>query len=174
MLPKIWRFTNISGDHLTRTCDFIQNRKNETSGTTKLDYWTNSKICWSQKVHGKESKIIIEKYKGLFCEPDQRKRKGMSEERSKELLKCFISMINVLKCALEKRMCIDKKRRPKRTKQKWLLLVNLKEIHLEFLKIGQPIGFSKFFQLHPKWCITITVVSFFGVHSVCVCKYHQN
>ena len=33
------------------------------------------------------------------------------------------------------------------------------------------IGFSKFCELRPKWCITVNSS---GTHSVCVCTYHQN
>ena len=34
------------------------------------------------------------------------------------------------------------------------------------------IGFSKFCELRPKWCIPVGSAS--GAHSVSVCKYHQN
>ena len=56
-------------------------------------------------------------------------------------------------------------------KQKRLLLCNLKELHIEFLKSTHlQIGFSKFCQLRPKWCITVNSES--GIHSVC--EIHQN
>ena len=58
-------------------------------------------------------------------------------------------------------------------KQKRLLLCNLKELHCAY-KEKYPhhkIGLSKFCQLRPKWCIT---VSSSGSHSVCVCQIHQN
>ena len=58
------------------------------------------------------------------------------------------------------------------TSKKNLILVNLKELYFEFLKLGQPIGFSKFCQLRPKCCITVDSSS--GVHSVYVCEIHQN
>ena len=57
--------------------------------------------------------------------------------------------------------------------QKRLLLLNLKELHVEFTKkYGQVIGLSKFCELCPKWCIPVGGAS--GLHSVCVCEYHQN
>ena len=57
--------------------------------------------------------------------------------------------------------------------KKRLLLTNLKELYLEFLKQSQEkICFSKFCQLRPKWCITVN--SALGVHSVFVCEIHQN
>ena len=58
-------------------------------------------------------------------------------------------------------------------KQKQLLLVNLKELHLEYLQKfpNDKVGFSKFCDLRPKWCVPVTAA---GMHSVCVCEQHQN
>ena len=57
-------------------------------------------------------------------------------------------------------------------KQKRLLLVNLKELHLEYVKkYNDKVGFSKFAVLRPKWCVSVNSA---GMHSVCVCQYHQN
>ena len=56
--------------------------------------------------------------------------------------------------------------------QKKLLLVNLKELFLEYKKEnGAEVGFSKFCELRLKWCIT---VRFSGTHRICVCTIHQN
>ena len=58
-------------------------------------------------------------------------------------------------------------------KQKRLLLTNLKELYCAY-KEKYPlhkVGLSKFCQLRPKWCVT---VSSSGTHSVCVCQIHQN
>ena len=84
------------------------------------------------------------KNKGLFCEPDQRKRKDMSEELKRTVEMFYQHDKCSRMCSGKKEYVSIKKRRLKWTQQKRLLLVNLKEIHLEFLKIGQPIGFSKF------------------------------
>ena len=59
-------------------------------------------------------------------------------------------------------------------KQKRLILCNLHELYSAF-KVKHPnvkVGFSKFSELRPKWCVlagcsTVT-------HSVCVCSIHQN
>ena len=57
-------------------------------------------------------------------------------------------------------------------RQKRLLLTNLKETHIEFLRnSGRKIGFSKFCELRPPWCVTVDSS---GMHSVCVCQTHQN
>ena len=51
--------------------------------------------------------------------------------------------------------------------QKRLLLCNLKELYQSYKKFSQhKIGLSKFSELRPKWCVTI---SSSGTHSVCVC-----
>ena len=56
--------------------------------------------------------------------------------------------------------------------QKRLLLANLKELHIDFVKAtGIRIGFSTFCALRPKSCVT---VGSSGSHSVCVCEQHQN
>ena len=57
--------------------------------------------------------------------------------------------------------------------QKRLLLLNLKQLYLQF-KLnhkGIDIGFSKFCSLRPRWCLTVFVS---GMHSVCICQIHQN
>ena len=56
---------------------------------------------------------------------------------------------------------------------KRLLLCNLKELYVSF-KTEFPdisIGFSKFAELRPKWCISVGPK---GTHSACVCTIHQN
>nr|XP_047122478.1 uncharacterized protein LOC124805966 [Hydra vulgaris] len=57
---------------------------------------------------------------------------------------------------------------------KRLLLSNLKELFIEFkLEHHQPkIGFSKFSQLKPKWCIYYAGQK--GTYAVCICAKHQN
>ena len=53
-----------------------------------------------------------------------------------------------------------------------LLLINLKELYVDFVKATEDrIGFSKFCSLRPKWCVPVTRA---GMHSVCVCELHQN
>ena len=57
--------------------------------------------------------------------------------------------------------------------QKRLILSNLREVYHE-LKERFPdckVGFSKFAQLRPKYCV---LAGASGTHSVCVCTIHQN
>lgn len=58
-------------------------------------------------------------------------------------------------------------------KQKRLILCNLKELHCHFKKEhpNLKVGFSKFAQLRPKWCV---LAGPHGTHTVCVCSIHQN
>lgn len=58
-------------------------------------------------------------------------------------------------------------------RQKRLVLCNLREVYRHF-KIEHPeikVGFSKFAELRPKWCI---LAGSSGTHAVCVCTIHQN
>ena len=58
-------------------------------------------------------------------------------------------------------------------KQKRLILCNLHELYSAF-KEKNPnvkVGFSKFAELRPKWCV---LAGSTGTHSVCVCSIHQN
>ena len=58
-------------------------------------------------------------------------------------------------------------------KQKRLILSNLNELYANFKSkyVSTSIGFSKFCELQPKWCV---LAGSSGTHSVCVCTYHQN
>ena len=54
--------------------------------------------------------------------------------------------------------------------QKKLLFVNLKELFLEYKKEnGAEVGFSKFCELRPKWCITVRSS---GTHPY-LCMYYS-
>ena len=54
-------------------------------------------------------------------------------------------------------------------KQKRSILSNLNELCANFKSKYVSIGFSKFFELQPKWCV---LAGSSGTHSVCVCTYH--
>ena len=58
-------------------------------------------------------------------------------------------------------------------KQKQLILSNLNELYANFKSkyVSTSIGFSKFCELQPKWCV---LAGSSGTHSVCVCTYYQN
>lgn len=58
--------------------------------------------------------------------------------------------------------------------QRRLLIMNLKEMYVEFKKENPnvKIGFSTFASLKPLECLTSIDAN--GIHCVCVCTYHQN
>ena len=58
-------------------------------------------------------------------------------------------------------------------KQKRLILSNLNELYAKFKSkyVSTSIGFSKFCELSPKWCV---LAGLSGTDLVCVCTYHQN
>ena len=69
----------------------------------------------------------------------------------------------------QKRLCISKSEWRKSSNAR---VVNLRELCLVFREYtSEQIGFSKFCELRPKWCLP---VSSSGMHSVCVCELHQN
>ena len=76
-------------------------------------------------------------------------------------------------CAGKKEYLTVKVDGPKEKFQKHLLLLNIREVFLEFKKVNTDvqIGFSKFCELQPKYVVNVNSS---GMHKVCVCEYHQN
>ena len=92
-------------------------------------------------------------------------KKTISDELKQAAEHCYESDQYSRMCPGKKDFVFVKNDGVKQHKQKRLLLCNLKELHIEFLKsILLQIGFSKFFQLRPKWCITVNSGN--GIHSV--------
>ena len=136
--------------------------------------WTieqGTKYFGVKKCMVKKAKELL-KNKGLLCEPDQRTRKSISEELRRTLKMFYQNDEYSRMCPGKKEYLSTKIKGRKEHKQKWLLIVNLKELHLEFLKLEQPIGFPKFCQLCQKWSITVDSSS--GVHFVSVCEILEN
>ena len=75
----------------------------------------------------------------------------------------------------DERLCISVTKDSVKTKhqKRLLLLFNIKQLFLEFKKHYPTvkIGYSKFCEVRPK---RVKTVKHSGVHSVCVCQYHQN
>ena len=76
-------------------------------------------------------------------------------------------------CAGKKECFTVKVDRQKEKFQKHLLLLNIREVFLEFKKVNPDVqtGFSKFCELQPKYIVNVNSS---GMHKVCVCDYHQN
>ena len=57
--------------------------------------------------------------------------------------------------------------------QKHLILMNLKELHCQYLSqyLENPVSLSKFISLRPKYCVTVDAKD---TLQACVCAIHQN
>ena len=119
----------------------------------------------------KERKMKNEK--SILAEPNKMQGKKISED----MVECIIDFYQSDKYS---RCCPGKKEFVSVTingvkchKQKRLLFISLKELHKEFLNTkNHKIGFSKFCQLCPEWCLTVDSSS--GARTVYVCEIHQN
>lgn len=109
---------------------------------------------------------------GILALPKQTEGKKISDEvkqRIKEFYEDdeFSRMCPGMKDFVSVRIEGEKVKKNKR-----LLLSNLKEIFIAYReKHGPEVGFSKFCELRPKWCVPVTSS---GMHRVCVCMHHQN
>lgn len=111
---------------------------------------------------------------GIMAEPSKKEGRSISE-KVKNLVHEFYQSDEYSRMCPGKKQYVSIQVDGKRQHfQKRLLLLNIKELYLEFVKISLDvkIGFSKFCELRPKWCIPVGGAS--GLHSVCVCEYHQN
>ena len=111
--------------------------------------------------------------KGILALPEHKKG-NVLDEAIVQIVQDFYQNDDISRLMPGKRDCVSVKiEGEKRHIQKRLLLTNLKELYVEFKQKhpGVSIGFSKFCELRPKWCITVGAC---GTHSVCVCTIHQN
>ncbi len=149
------------------------------SSREKIQLMTLAPASWSrQKVSQyfgvseyivREARALVEE-RGIIALPDQKKGSTLSDEVIQSVLafyeddefsrmmpggKDYVSLGN------------------KVYKQKRLLLCNLDELYAAYKEKfpNHKVGRSKFIELRPKWCVT---VSSSGSHSVCVCTHHQN
>ena len=116
----------------------------------------------------------LKKTKGILADPTPKKGRSLPQD-TKEKVTAFYESNEFSRMCPGKKECvaIRDENGKKVYRQKQLLLVNLKELHVAFKEKHpqNPVGFSKFCQLRPKWCIPVTAA---GTHSVCVCQQHQN
>jgi hypothetical protein len=111
--------------------------------------------------------------KGILAIPEKKRGKELCETVA-QTVQDFYQDDEISRLMPGKRDCVSVKiGGQKQLIQKRLLLANLNEIYIEF-KQKYPevkIGFSKFCEIRPKWCLTVGAS---GTHSVCVCTIHQN
>ncbi|KAG1656070.1 ARL14 effector protein [Nymphon striatum] len=137
--------------------------------------WTKQKTMEIFEVtkHMVEQARKLKSEKGILAIPDYKKGKVLSETVM-QTVENFYQNDEISRLMPGKSDCVSVKiGGEKKHVQKRLLLANIKEIYGEY-KLKYPeirIGFSKFCELRPKWCITVGAS---GTHSVCVCTIHQN
>ena len=137
--------------------------------------WTISKTCneFAVSKHLVKKARKLKATKGILADPEQKKGNSISEDIKRKV-------VSVYESDEYSRLCPGKKEcvsvyidGVKIKKQKRLVLLRLKELYLEFKKLYPDIkvGFSKFCEFRPRWCVTVNSS---GMHYVCVCSYHQN
>ena len=166
---------------LDRLCELIKEKLIISNRTEKLKLLTLTPASWTiQKTveYFAVTKSMVEtshklkKSKGILGEPDKKSGKKITVELKTIIENFYQSDEYSCMCPGKKEFVSVKIDGKKTHMQKRLLLINLKELYLQFSKLGHKIGFSKFCQLRPRWCVTVDSAS--GVHSVCVCQIHQN
>ena len=166
-------------EDLDKFIELLKEKCHHASRKEKIKLLTLVPSSWSIKKTMEEFNISqymvkrvreIKNKKGILEEPDPKKGKSLSPEVIERVIAFYQSDDYSRMCPGKKEYVsvrIDGKREQK---QKRLLLVNLKELHLEFIKsTGDEISFSKFCELRPKWCVTVNSR---GMHSVCVCQQY--
>ena len=117
----------------------------------------------------KEARKLLQQ-KGILAKPDKKTGKYLSDETIKLVVSFYEDDENSRQMPGKKDYVSVSRNIHK---QKRLILLTLRELYSSF-KEKHPsvkIGFSKFCDLRPKWCI---LAGASGTHSVCVCVYHEN
>ena len=116
---------------------------------------------------------MLKKVKGILAEPDMKRGRALDEDIARRVVEFYQCDEHSRVCPGKKEYVSVKVNGTKEQMQKRLLLTNLKEMHIQY-GIKNPndkIGFSKFAELRPKWCVPVSAA---GTHSVCVGESHQN
>ena len=169
-------------EDLDKFIELLKEKCHHASRKEKIKLLTLVPSSWSIKKTMEEFNISqymvkrareIKNKKGILEEPDPKKGKSLSPEVIERVIVFYQSDDYSHMCPGKKEYVSVRIDGEREQKQKHLLLVNLKELHLEFIhkSTGDEISFSKFCELRPKWCVTVNSR---GMHSVCVCQQHQN
>ncbi|KAG1662397.1 Ribosome biogenesis protein NOP53 [Nymphon striatum] len=138
--------------------------------TMQLQILTLAPPSWTKQ----KTMEIFEVTKHMARKPENYKKGKVLSETVMQTVENFYQNDEISCLMPGKSDCVSVKiGGEKKHVQKRLLLANIKEIYGEY-KLKYPeirIGFSKFCELRPKWCITVGAS---GTHSVCVCTIHQN
>ena len=143
--------------------------------TLTPDSWSIKKTCnaFSVSDHLVKKARKLKNEKGILAKPEAKKGHPLEDIVKQRVIEIYESDEYTRQCPGKKDFVSVRINNVKVHKQKRLILVRLKEIHLEFKKLypEHKVGFNKFCELRPKWCLTVDSS---GSHSVCVCSYHQN
>ena len=153
-----------------------------SSRQEKLKLLTLARASWSIARTANEFQVTkhlvkksraLKKSKGILADPISRKGRTLDSDIKVRVVAFYQSDEYSRICPGKKDYVSVKVNGVKEQRQKRLLLVNVKELHIEYLKeTGDKIGFSTFAaELRPKWCVPVSST---GMHSVCVCEIHQN
>lgn len=116
----------------------------------------------------------LKEERGILAEPADKKGRCLAQTTIDRVREFFESDEFSRMCpGIKECVAIRNEKGEKVSKQKRLLLTNIREMYVEY-KHRYPedkIGFSKFCELRPRWCVTVTAP---GSQSVCVCQQHQN
>lgn len=136
--------------------------------------WSIRKVAkeFSVTTHMVRKAKTVREQQGILGEPHVNKGKPLSAEVRERVMK-FYQMDEYSRICPGKKDYVSVKINDKREQmQKRLLLVNVKELYTQYkAQYQDKIGFSKFCELRPKWCLPVNSA---GMHSVCVCQSHQN
>ena len=137
--------------------------------------WSKEKVCneFNVSEYLVRASRKLKQEKGILSDPGSKKGKIISPDVSNRIHEFYQSDEFSRMCPGKKEYVSIKENDEKVHKQKRLLLINLKELCANYKEQypNDQISFSKFCTLRPKWCVTVASS---GMHSVCVCEYHQN
>lgn len=138
--------------------------------TIAPDSWSSREIAEefsvSRYMAFKAKKLGQEK--GILSEPAVKKGKQLFDEIIHRVLTFYESDDYSRMCPRKKDFVSVKIDGERIQMQKRLLLVNLKELYLVFKnKTNHKIGFSKFCELRPKWCLPVNSAGMHSVSSKC-------
>ena len=161
-------------DLMKEKCKVSSRREKIKLLTLVPDSWSATKVM---ETFGASNYMVrqarkLKREKGILAEPDRKAGRQVTGEMKKKTTEFYESDEFSRTCPGQKDYVTVQIEGQKIQKQKRLLLTNLNEMYCNFKTQNQEVvGFSKFCELRPKWCIPVGPK---GTHSVCVCQYHQN
>jgi hypothetical protein len=165
---------NVLMNELKEKCKVLTKQEQITVLTLVPSSWTIDKTAAEFEVsrHLVKRARELKRLKGILSKPVPKTGKKLTQETEVKVRELYESDEYSRMCPGKKDFVSVKVGGVRVQQQKRLLLVNLKELYIEFRKKSElRIGFSKFCDLRPKSCVTVSAS---GMHSVCVCEAHQN